>query len=46
MAASVTTIFVNSLGARPRLLFAAIASVGCHPKAPALSPAPSARVGA
>jgi hypothetical protein len=44
MAASVTTILGSSLGARPRLLFAAIASVGRHPKgeAPASSPAPSA----
>ncbi len=28
MAASVTAIFVNSLGGRPRLLFEAIGSVG------------------
>ncbi len=28
MAASVTTIFANSIGARPTLLFAAIRSVG------------------
>ena len=48
MAASVTTIFVNSIGARPRLLLAAIASVGRHPQAEAAapSPAPPARVGA
>jgi Cu+-exporting ATPase len=31
MAASVTTIFANSIGARPRLLFAAISSLGRHP---------------
>jgi Cu+-exporting ATPase len=31
MAASVTTIFANSIGARPRLLLAAISSVGRHP---------------
>jgi heavy metal translocating P-type ATPase len=31
MAASVTAIFVNSIGARPSLLFAAIGSVGRHP---------------
>jgi P-type Cu+ transporter len=31
MAASVTAIFVNSIGARPALLFAAIGSVGRHP---------------
>ncbi len=47
MAASVTTIFVNSIGGRPRLLFAAIASVGRHTTAPAPaaapSPAPAAR---
>jgi P-type Cu+ transporter len=30
MAASVTAIFVNSIGARPTLLFAAIGSVGRH----------------
>jgi P-type Cu+ transporter len=33
MAASVTTIFVNSIGARPALLFAAIGSVGRRPAA-------------
>ena len=31
MAVSVTTIFVNSLGGRPSLLFAAIGSVGRAP---------------
>jgi P-type E1-E2 ATPase len=31
MAASVTTIFLNSIGTRPTLLFQAIASVGRHP---------------
>jgi len=31
MAASVTTIFVNSIGGRPSLLFQAISSVGRHP---------------
>jgi Cu+-exporting ATPase len=31
MAASVTAIFVNSIGARPALLFQAIGSVGRHP---------------
>lgn len=35
MAASVTAIFLNSIGARPRLLLAAIASVGRHPTQPA-----------
>jgi P-type Cu+ transporter len=44
MAASVTTIFVNSIGARPRLLFAAIGSVGRHPEAPAPGPPLPARV--
>jgi P-type E1-E2 ATPase len=32
MAASVTAIFINSLGGRPSLLFAAIASVGRSPR--------------
>ena len=40
MAASVTTIFVNSLGGRPSLLFQAIASVG-RPNQP--EPAPAER---
>lgn len=31
MAASVTAIFANSIGARPTLLFAAISSVGRRP---------------
>ena len=31
MAASVTTIFINSIGGRPSLLFQAIASVGSRP---------------
>ena len=31
MAASVTTIFINSIGGRPSLLFDAVASVGRHP---------------
>jgi hypothetical protein len=38
MAASVTTIFVNSIGRRPRLLFAAITSVGRHPTTKAAEP--------
>jgi len=42
MAVSVTTIFLNSIGGRPRLLFAAIASVGRHP-APEETPRPAAR---
>lgn len=33
MAASVTTIFINSIGGRPSLLFDAIASVGRRPAA-------------
>jgi hypothetical protein len=37
MAASVTAIFVNSLGGRPSLLFAAIGSVG-RPAEPAPQP--------
>jgi hypothetical protein len=31
MAASVTSLFINSIGGRPRLLFEAIASVGRTP---------------
>ncbi len=40
MAASVTAIFINSIGGRPRLLFAAIASVGrtSQPDQPAAGP--------
>ena len=40
MAASVTAIFINSIGGRPRLLFAAIASVGrtAQPDQPAAGP--------
>jgi Cu+-exporting ATPase len=40
MAASVTTIFINSIGGRPSLLFQAIASVG---RTPAQAPAAPAR---
>ena len=36
MAASVTAIFINSIGARPSLLFDAIASVGRRPEDPAV----------
>ena len=43
MAASVTTIFLNSIGARPSLLFTAIASVGRHPtEQPAMTAEPTA----
>ena len=34
MAASVTAIFVNSIGTRPTLLFQAIGSVGRTPQPP------------
>ncbi|SDY78490.1 copper-(or silver)-translocating P-type ATPase [Modestobacter sp. DSM 44400] len=44
MAASVTTIFVNSIGGRPRLLFEAIASVGRAPAdEPQAAAVPAAR---
>jgi len=44
MAASVTLIFVNSLGGRPSLLFDAIGSVGCQPNGePAQTAVPAAR---
>ncbi|MBA3782887.1 MAG: heavy metal translocating P-type ATPase, partial [Nocardioides sp.] len=36
MAASVTAIFINSIGARPSLLFDAVASVGRRPEGPAV----------
>jgi len=39
MAASVTAIFINSIGARPSLLFYAIASVGRRPDSAAEHPA-------
>ncbi|MPY94300.1 MAG: heavy metal translocating P-type ATPase [Acidimicrobiia bacterium] len=42
MAVSVTTIFVNSLGGRPSLLFQAIGSVGRAPTGPAAGPQPAA----
>ena len=42
MAASVTAIFANSLGARPALLFQAISSVGRTPRAPDQAPARTA----
>ena len=43
MALSVTTIFVNSIGARPSLLFQAIASVGRAPADEPDAAAPAAR---
>ena len=43
MALSVTTIFVNSIGARPSLLFQAIASVGRKPADEPDAAAPAAR---
>lgn len=44
MALSVTTIFVNSIGGRPSLLFDAIASVGQKPADEPHAAAPAARV--
>jgi hypothetical protein len=45
-AALVTTIFAKSIGAHPRLLFAAISSVGRHSTAAVAEPASAARAGA